>query len=56
MTMWGIRIFGSMLMINVISLGLESVWIMMVLDNVSRCLLLSTRFLSGRWKYRVDQR
>ena len=56
MTMWGIRIFGSMLMINVFSLGLESVWIMMVLDNVSRCLLLSTRFLSGRWKYRVDQR
>ena len=56
MTMWGIRIFGSMLMINLFSLGLESVWIMMVLDNVSRCLLLSTRFLSGRWKYRVDQR
>ena len=54
-TMWGIRIFGSMLMINVFSFGLESVWIMMVLDNVSRCLLLSTRFLKGKWKYRVYQ-
>ena len=54
-TMWGIRIFGSMLMINVFSFGLESVWIMMVLDNVSRCLLLSTRFLKGEWKYRVYQ-
>lgn len=52
-TMWGIRIFGSMLMINIFSLGLESVWVMMVLDNVSRCLLLSTRFLKGKWKYRV---
>jgi len=54
-TMWGIRIFGSMLMINVFSFGLESVWIMMVLDNISRCLLLSTRFLKGKWKYRVYQ-
>lgn len=53
MTMWGIRIFGSMLMINVFKLGLESVWMMMVLDNVSRCLLLSSRFLIGKWKYRI---
>lgn len=53
-TMWGIRIFGSMLMINLFHFGLESVWIMMVLDNITRCLLLTTRFLKGKWKYRVN--
>ena len=35
-------------MINVFSFGLESVWIMMVLDNISRCLLLSTRFFERK--------
>lgn len=52
-TMWGIRIFGSWLMISVFSLGLEAVWIMMVLDNVGRCTLLSTRFFKKKWNYRV---
>lgn len=52
-TMWGIRVLGSMLMINVLGLGLESVWIMMVLDNVARCLLLGQRFLRNKWEYRL---
>lgn len=29
---------------------LEMVWICMVADNISRCLLLGTRFLRGSWK------
>lgn len=52
-TMWGIRVLGSWLMINIFNLGIESVWIMMVLDNGARCLLLSRRFLKGGWKYRL---
>lgn len=52
-TMWGIRVLGTMVMINVFNLGVEAVWIMMVLDNITRCLLLAIRFLSGRWKYRL---
>lgn len=54
MTMWGIRILGSWVMIHVFYLSLESVWMMMVFDNVFRCLLLSQRFLRGQWKYRIS--
>lgn len=53
-TMWGIRVLGSILMINILKLGLEAVWIMMVLDNVARCLLLGQRFLRNKWKYRLN--
>lgn len=53
-TMWGIRITGSWLMINVFNQSIEAVWIMMVFDNVARCFLLATRFLKGSWKYRLN--
>lgn len=53
-TMWGIRVTGSFLMINLFHLGIEAVWIMMVIDNVSRCGLLMTRFFKGNWKYRLN--
>lgn len=53
-TMWGIRIFGSWLMISVFSLSLEAVWMMMVLDNVTRCLLLMNRFFKKKWMYRLN--
>lgn len=53
-TMWGIRILGSWTMINIFHFGLEAVWVMMVLDNVLRCLLLAQRFLRGKWKYRIS--
>lgn len=53
-TMWGIRVLGTWIMIYVFSLGLEAVWLMMVMDNVSRCFLLSQRFLRGKWKYLID--
>ncbi len=52
-TMWGIRILGSWIMINIFHFGLSSVWIMMVLDNVTRCFLLAYRFLTEKWQYRV---
>lgn len=52
-TMWGIRIGGSWLMIHVLHLGLEAVWVMMVIDNVCRCILLLQRFVRGRWRYGI---
>lgn len=54
-TMWGIRVLGTWLMINVFHLNLEFVWVMMVCDNVMRCLLLSRRFLSDQWKYCLNR-
>lgn len=53
-TMWGIRVTGSWLMINVFHQSIEAVWIMMVCDNVARCFLLGQRFLKKGWKYRLN--
>lgn len=49
-TMWGIRVLGSFLLINLAGMGLRAVWCMMVLDNVGRCILLLVRFLRGGWR------
>lgn len=46
-TMWGIRVLGSFLLINLAGMGLRAVWCMMVFDNVGRCILLLIRFLRG---------
>ena len=54
-TMWGLRIGGSFIMIHVLGLGLEAVWVMMVVDNVCRCGLLLQRFVRGGWKYRISR-
>ncbi|WP_028043444.1 MATE family efflux transporter [Candidatus Stoquefichus massiliensis] len=54
-TMWGIRVLGTWIMINVLHLSLAFVWIMMVCDNVARCFLLSRRFLQGKWIYRMNR-
>lgn len=54
-TMWGIRVLGSWLMINIFGQSIEAVWIMMVFDNVARCFLLSRRFLKGSWRYRLNK-
>lgn len=53
-TMWGIRILGSWIMIHVFSFGLQAVWVMMVCDNIARCLLLLRRFLKKKWIYRLN--
>lgn len=53
-TMWGIRITGSWFMINVFNQSIEAVWVMMVFDNIARCILLARRFLKGSWKYRLN--
>lgn len=53
-TMWGVRILGTLICTRIFSLGLNAVWICMVADNISRCVLLMLRFISGRWKQRLD--
>ena len=50
LTMWGVRVLGSFLLINLFRMGLRAVWVMMVLDNVSRCGMLLVRFLRGGWR------
>ena len=52
-TSWGVRVLGSALMIYGFHLGLRAVWVMMVLDNTCRCLLLLRRFRSGKWRQRL---
>lgn len=48
-TMWGIRILGTWIMIHIFHFGLNAVWMMMVCDNVVRCFLLLYRFMKQRW-------
>lgn len=52
-TMWVIRVLGTVIVIHVLHLELVAVWIMMILDNCTRCGLLAYRFLSGKWKYLI---
>ena len=49
-SMWGVRILFTFLCVSVFHLGLNAVWICMVLDNVSRCIMMSVRYLKGGWK------
>ncbi|WP_315673528.1 MATE family efflux transporter [Clostridium sp. 19966] len=49
-SMWGIRIISTLLCISIFKLGLNAVWLCMVADNVTRFILLLTRFIRGRWK------
>ena len=53
-TMWFIRVLGTYVVINILHLGLQAVWVMMVIDNITRCGLLVTRFKRGSWKGRLE--
>ncbi len=53
-TMWGIRVLGTWIMISLLHLPLQFVWIMMVLDNIAKCILLLYRFLKGKWRYLLE--
>lgn len=46
-SMWGVRIAGTCLCVIFLHAGLELVWVCMVGDNVTRCLLLGHRFVRG---------
>lgn len=53
-SMWGVRIFSTFLCVSVFGLGLTAVWLCMVADNVMRFSLLLIRYLSGRWKHKLQ--
>ena len=46
-SMWGVRIAGTCFCVLFLHAGLELVWVCMVGDNVTRCLLLGHRFVKG---------
>lgn len=49
-SMWLIRILCAYLCVSRWGLGLDSVWICMVSDNVLRCVLMTLRFFTRDWK------
>ncbi|WP_341472552.1 MATE family efflux transporter [Clostridium thermarum] len=53
-SMWGIRIVSTYICVSLLGFGLNSVWICMVADNVLRFILLLIRFISGRWKRKLQ--
>jgi putative MATE family efflux protein len=48
---WGIRLLGTYILIDVFHLGLMGAWIGMVADLFVRGTLNALRFRSGKWKY-----
>ena len=52
--MWGVRLVGAFLCVNVLGLGLRAVWLCMVADNMARFALMLARYLTGRWRRRLD--
>jgi putative MATE family efflux protein len=48
---WGIRLLGTYILIDVFHLGLMGAWIGMVSDLFVRGTLNALRFRSGKWKY-----
>ena len=51
-SMWGVRIVGTCICVLIFHTGLEWVWVCMVGDNVTRCLMLGRRFITGEWRKR----
>ncbi len=49
-TMWGIRVLFTALCVYVLNLGLASVWVCMVAENVAKALILGFLFMRGNWK------
>lgn len=47
-SMWGVRIFGTFLCVEVFGLGLTAVWICMIADNICKALLLA--IFRPKWK------
>lgn len=41
-SMWGVRIVGAYICVRVLHLGITSVWIMMILNNITKAILLAT--------------
>ncbi len=49
-TMWGIRVVFTALCVYVFHMGLASVWVCMVAENVVKALILGFLFVRGNWK------
>ena len=49
-TMWGIRLLFTHLALTYLHGTLNSVWICMVIDNTTRCLIYALRFNDQKWR------
>ena len=49
-SMWGVRVLGSVLCVRVFHLGLSAVCVCTCVDNVVRCCLFYLRYRQGKWK------
>lgn len=52
-TMWGIRIGLSWCLVHWLHVGLQTVWVCMIMDNITRCLLLAVLYRWGKWKNKL---
>ena len=47
--MWGVRILGTFLCVELLGMGLVSAWACMILHNLMLFSVFFTYYLSGRW-------
>ena len=48
--MWGVRILGTYIFVNRLGFGLTAAWGCMIAHNVALGLMLSVKYLRGRWR------
>ena len=53
-SMWGVRVLFTYLCVTVFQLGLGAVWLCMVADNMTRFILMMTRYVRGKWKRKLN--
>lgn len=49
-SMWGVRILGTVIGIRVLNFGLEAACLAMCADQCVRCILFFLRYRTGKWK------
>ena len=47
--MWGVRVFGTFVLVRLLGFGLQAAWAAMIAHNILLFILLSLRYRSGRW-------
>ena len=47
---WGSRVFVAWFLGIFLGLGLRGVWIAMIIDNLSRAVMMIARYRAGKWK------
>lgn len=52
--MWGVRILGTYIFVSRMGYGLTAAWACMIAHNVALGIMLSIKYIFGKWKQKLD--